>query len=190
MADVVRGVYLITCLANGRVYVGSAADVEQRRRAHYTALRHFRHHNRRLQRAWNKYGADVFMWSLAVEMPDASAQELVDMEAQIIMMMVDVFNVAAPGLAPWAGRRHSDATKAKMSEAAQRMMSPERRAKIGAAQRGKVMSPETRAKIGAAHKDKINTPSARAKMSAARTGKKHTAETRAKISAAARARHG
>lgn len=44
---------------------------------------------------------------------------------------------------------------------------------------GVTMTPETRAKIGAAHAGKIISPEARAKISAANTGKKHTPEWRA-----------
>jgi len=51
-----------------------------------------------------------------------------------------------------AGFKHSPETKAKMSAAQKgRAVSPETRAKIGAANRGRKFSDESRAKMGASH---------------------------------------
>ena len=69
--------------------------------------------------------------------------------------------------------------------------SPETRARMSEAQKGKKHSPETRAKISEARKGKKHSPESRAKISEAKKGernpnygKKHSSETRAKISEA------
>ncbi len=62
--------------------------------------------------------------------------------------------------------------------------SPEHRAKIGKAHKGKTLSPETRAKIGKANQGKTRSPETRAKISEANQGRTYTPETRAKISEA------
>ena len=64
-----------------------------------------------------------------------------------------------------------------------RVVSPEARAKISAAQKGRNRSPETRAKLSAANKGRKHSPEHRAKMSAALAGRTYSAEHRAKISA-------
>jgi hypothetical protein len=51
-------------------------------------------------------------------------------------------------------------------------------------------SPETRAKISAAHKGKALSPEHRARISAARKGRPCSPETRAKIAAALKGRSG
>jgi group I intron endonuclease len=50
------GVHQITCLANGKIYVGSAISLRRRWENHRRALRGKYHSNGYLQRAWNKYG--------------------------------------------------------------------------------------------------------------------------------------
>jgi group I intron endonuclease len=54
------GVYQITCLANGKIYVGSAISLRRRWENHRRALRGKYHSNGYLQRAWNKYGESQF----------------------------------------------------------------------------------------------------------------------------------
>lgn len=62
--------------------------------------------------------------------------------------------------------------------------SPETRAKIGAASKGRPYSSETRAKMGAANKGRKRSPETRAKLSAAAKERQYSPETRAKIGAA------
>lgn len=58
------GIYQILCVPTGKVYIGSAVNLRQRHRDHLSALRNNTHANRYLQRAWNKYGADAFEFSV------------------------------------------------------------------------------------------------------------------------------
>src|SRR5216684_967248 len=58
------GIYKITCTANKRIYIGSAVNLRERKRAHFSALRHNRHGNQHLQRAWNKYGEQAFTFEV------------------------------------------------------------------------------------------------------------------------------
>lgn len=55
------GVYAITNTINGKMYVGSARNINQRWQGHRHELRHNRHHAPHLQRAWNKYGESAFI---------------------------------------------------------------------------------------------------------------------------------
>ena len=58
------GIYQITNVFNGKKYVGSTVDFERRWKRHLDNLRKGRHHNSRLQRAYNKYGEGVFEFSV------------------------------------------------------------------------------------------------------------------------------
>src|SRR6266566_206763 len=58
------GVYRITCTANSRFYIGSAIDLRKRCNEHFYALRNNQHHSITLQRAWNKYGPDAFVFEI------------------------------------------------------------------------------------------------------------------------------
>jgi hypothetical protein len=52
------GVYQLRCLPNGKIYIGSAVDLQNRWEHHYRSLRRGNHHNIHLQNAWNKNGEE------------------------------------------------------------------------------------------------------------------------------------
>ena len=58
------GVYKITNQSNGKVYIGQSVDVEDRIYKHKMALIGNYHKNDHLQKAWNKYGEDSFIFEL------------------------------------------------------------------------------------------------------------------------------
>lgn len=55
------GVYLITCVANGRIYIGSSASLLRRWYYHRRDLRNGSHVSRHMQAAWNKHGEQSFI---------------------------------------------------------------------------------------------------------------------------------
>jgi group I intron endonuclease len=58
------GIYQILHVPSGKLYLGSAADIHQRWRVHRGLLRKGSHHSRILQRGWDKYGAQQFVFSI------------------------------------------------------------------------------------------------------------------------------
>lgn len=58
------GVYSITCVASGRVYVGQSVDIERRWRNHRSRLRSGKAQNRVLQGSWDKYGEENFKFEV------------------------------------------------------------------------------------------------------------------------------
>lgn len=58
------GVYKITNLVNGKIYIGSAVDIKKRWRSHIFDLKRGRHANDYLQKAWNKHGRDSFFFEV------------------------------------------------------------------------------------------------------------------------------
>jgi hypothetical protein len=58
------GVYQIRCRANGKIYVGSAVNLEWRWRSHRRDLGNGVHVNPHLQSAWNLYGHSSFEFSV------------------------------------------------------------------------------------------------------------------------------
>jgi group I intron endonuclease len=65
-----QGVYAWVCTINGRVYVGSAVNVTQRKYAHTVLLNGRRHPNTHLQAAWLKYGTNAFEFELLEQVGD------------------------------------------------------------------------------------------------------------------------
>ena len=62
------GIYTITCEPNKKMYVGSAKDVTNRWAQHQAMLSCGVHTNVHLQRAWSKYGADAFTFTLVEQL--------------------------------------------------------------------------------------------------------------------------
>jgi hypothetical protein len=58
------GIYKVVCLPNGKVYVGSAVNLHQRHLDHWQKLSRCQHRNIHLQRAWNKYGEQAFIFEV------------------------------------------------------------------------------------------------------------------------------
>lgn len=56
------GIYIIKNIVNGKYYVGSSININNRIKTHKKRLNNKSHHSIKLQRAWNKYGADSFIF--------------------------------------------------------------------------------------------------------------------------------
>lgn len=161
------GVYTITSPSGGQ-YVGSTCNFASRRSAHKKALQKGRH-NRRLQAAYKKYGGDALVFRPLLI---CAKRDLLFFEQRAIDILKPRYNAkptAAGGparghpvsaetrrkLAAQAGWKHTDEARAKM----RRQFSPEHRAKLAAAHRGRISPlrgiprpPEVRAKLSAALK--------------------------------------
>lgn len=67
MKKKICGVYKITNIVNGKLYVGSLKDIEYRWSQHRDELNKGTHGNPHLQRAWNKYGQSSFKFEVIEE---------------------------------------------------------------------------------------------------------------------------
>lgn len=75
-----QGVYKIINKINGKVYIGSSKDISKRWCRHKADLRRNIHHSLHLQRAWNKYGEENFIFEIIevlhnIELKDQFAKE-------------------------------------------------------------------------------------------------------------------
>lgn len=58
------GIYKITNLINGKLYIGKSVNVKERKTTHLRDLRNNKHHNQHLQNAVNKYGLTNFTFDI------------------------------------------------------------------------------------------------------------------------------
>lgn len=122
-------------MINGKLYVGSATDIPSRWRTHKSSLNMGKHHNRHLQRAWNKYGEQYFMFVILECVEDVN-QLLCREQWWINMLSVctkgyNILEVAGSML----GFHHSDETKERLRYTSSHM-SEEARQKISVSNRG------------------------------------------------------
>ena len=168
------GIYRIE-LGNEHFYIGSAVDLDRRKREHCREMKRGVHPNKIVQHCWNKYGVFEFTVLEECEIPELLATEQVWIDKHF----ADPKNAnLSPTAGSPLGRECSAETRAKMSATRKGVpRSAETRAKMSVAKQN--VSAETRAKISAVHKGLPHSAETRAKMS-----KPKSAETRAKMSIA------
>jgi group I intron endonuclease len=84
------GIYKITNIVNGKIYIGSSNDIKQRWRRHKSDLKLNRHDNVYLQRAWNKYGEKNFKFEILEEIP---IENLIEKEQYYIAKYNTLYNI-------------------------------------------------------------------------------------------------
>jgi group I intron endonuclease len=123
------GVYEIRNTVCGRRYLGSSSMLRRRIDAHKYELRHGKHPNVRLQRAWNRDGEAAFQFTLLARLETDEAlpteQRMLD---QARASGEVIYNFAPHADAPMRGRKASPESRALMSEAQrQRYRDPKER---------------------------------------------------------------
>lgn len=63
------GIYKITNIKTGQMYIGQSSSIEKRWKNHISKLRSNKHHNEFLQNSWNKYGEKNFNFSIIETFP-------------------------------------------------------------------------------------------------------------------------
>lgn len=164
------GIYKITNTANGKFYVGSAVNIKQRFAQHRSSFKYNKHDNNYLQKAWNKYGKQVFKLEVILY---CDSENMLFYEQRILDMCFKLQRTRIYNICPIAGNCMG------------RPVTPQTREKISNGNKGKpsymkgrTHSEEARQKISQAHKGKPSP----------NLGKKASLETRQKQSLAKKGR--
>jgi group I intron endonuclease len=185
------GVYIITNMVTGDRYVGSSKNIRIRIQFHWSRLRHGKHHNRFMQRSWNKYGGNVFQYCI-LELTECTREALINREQYYINTLKPEFN-ANPTAATNFGIKHNKESKTHigtLNGMFGKSHSTETKDKISESLKGHSVSEKTKKKkseamLSLSIKEKIRLA---AIVSKAQTGRHCSLETRIKISEAAKKR--
>lgn len=172
------GIYKITCIPTGKIYVGSAVNLYVRRVEHFSQLRHQKHRNLYLQRAWNKYGENAFEFSVIelVLIPFLIEREqywLDKLKTYDRRNGFNIFKTANSSL----GHTFSFEFRQKVSDGLRgKQKTEEHRQKLSEANRGKKASLETRKKLSKARKGQPHSKEHSQNIGKALAGRKRSAQ--------------
>ena len=122
------GIYKITNLVNGKIYIGSSINITNRFKSHLKLLKSKIHHSNHLQNAFNEYGIDNFEFERIENVKDKNkllereqyyldtllyAQEYIkDKDSRFLELGYNINPIAGSHL----GSKRSEETKKKMSQ--------------------------------------------------------------------------
>ena len=114
---IIGGIYKIVNEVSGKVYVGSAVDMNHRWNEHKRTLRENKHHSIHLQRAWNIYGKDNFRFEIIEE---CEKEKLIEREQHWMNFYKSYNENKGYNISPTAGSKlgikSSEETKKKISK--------------------------------------------------------------------------
>lgn len=159
------GIYRITCTTTGKFYIGSAINLQNRRRVHFHHLRRNTHHSITLQRAWNKYGEQAFIFEVV--------------ELVLVAFLIEREQFWLDTLLPFDGNGYN-IDRVAGSRLGQHV-SLETREKLRQANLGKKQSPETIRKITESNTGKTHNDATKEKVRLIRLGTTRSPETRERL---------
>jgi group I intron endonuclease len=183
------GIYTIECVANGKVYVGSAKDFEGRWTIHLNNLRGNRHINPHLQRSFNKYGEESFKFERHIVIEGEYNKELYfEIENETMQRLGEsktLFNIAkAEGGWTYATEERKDEIKKKISDSMNERyasLTKEERKQMFGKHAGISRSEETKKKCSEALKGVKKSDATKKKMSDSQKKRTDLAECGRKV---------
>lgn len=139
------GIYKITNILNGKMYIGSSKEIKERKSSHFRNLKNGKHHSIYLQNAYDKYGKENFLFEPVI---DCLEKELKVYEDYYIGYYQPVYNMC------------------KLSS--RYTMTDELWLKLSNRNKGRIVSDETRKKLSEAHKGHVNSKESYEKGTATR----------------------
>jgi group I intron endonuclease len=106
------GIYKIRNKINGKFYIGSSININHRWTIHTNSLKRGDHHSIVLQRAWDKYGPDNFIFEIIEE---TSNDVLIEREQFYLDELKPAYNISYTA-GNCLGVKRSKATKEKLRE--------------------------------------------------------------------------
>jgi group I intron endonuclease len=86
------GVYVITNTNSSKQYVGSATDLSQRKKKHFTMLRCARHPSKHLQASFKKHGEPSFVFNTLEELANPTREQLLACEQKWMGILRPAYN--------------------------------------------------------------------------------------------------
>lgn len=155
------GIYRIRNIIDGKIYIGSSCKLRIRQKIHLRSLNKGTHHSIHLQRSWNKYGKESFVFEILECGLDE--HQLIAIEQKYIDNYRPEYNTS-PTAGSSLGQIRSPESREKMRLAQLGMKHTPERCKIKSISQGgenhwtkkKKISTEIRTKLSQIHKKKYD----------------------------------
>lgn len=116
----INGIYTITCIENGKVYVGRSSNIKARWKRHEYALRDGNHWNQELQNNYNEYGKEAFIYTLIHQCFGVVSADILDDLEKVYVGLYESYltgyNETLGGTGN-LGKKLTSSTRKKMSDA-------------------------------------------------------------------------
>lgn len=89
--EIKSGIYKITNTVNQKIYIGSATKLLSRKSEHFHYLKNNKHHSRKLQNSFNKYGIDNFCFDIIEYIEDKT--KLIEREQYYLDLLNPYYNI-------------------------------------------------------------------------------------------------
>jgi len=106
------GIYKITNIITNDFYIGSSSNLKRRRYSHFNALEKNRNHSKILQRSYNKYGKENFIFEILFYCPE---EYNIKLEKWTIKILNPKYNICKTIPNNTTGYKHTEEDKIKMS---------------------------------------------------------------------------
>lgn len=146
------GVYQIRNTINNKLYIGSAKNLYNRATTHLSALNRNIHYNTKLQRSFNKYGKESFVFEILATCPKEYTVKLEQWFLDNLNPVFNILKVAESRL----GHKHSKETISKRVESRKYYKhSEETKDKMSKSALGRKLSEETKKKLSEQSKKQV-----------------------------------
>jgi len=104
------GIYMITNVVNNKRYIGQSKNISNRKIHHFSRLRGNAHYNKYLQKAFNKYGENNFIFSVLLY---CELFELTKYEQFFVDFFDPEYNILKNCVDSWSGVKRSKEARKK-----------------------------------------------------------------------------
>ena len=155
-------IYTIICKETNKQYIGSALNHAKRKREHFYNLKNNKHPNKKLQNAYNIYGADCFDFKIIEVVEDE--KKLIEREQHYIDNLKPIYNICRVAGSSLGLKRTND-TRDKIRAANLGIKHPQWRNEIKSKAQGgenhwtkrKGFSNKSKKQMSATHKEKYRS---------------------------------
>lgn len=180
------GIYSIVNISDGLTYIGSSNNLRKRHTQHNWDFKNNRHSNNRMQRVYNKYGKDIFKYSV---LEYCNPDDRHDIEQQYLdFFLTSIPKIGynmCPNVGSVSGKKVSDETKKKIGDSNRgKKRTVEQLLVQSETHKGFKCKPESIEKSRMARIGKKPSKESIEKIRAKKLGSRHTEATKKKISMA------